>query len=185
MTKLSPERLENLVYQTLESSQLEKVAESLYGNEFTQAEIKELLSKQGVLDKISDDFIHVVLNEQHNTPTIISTNQVDNSTPKLLIKLCIQNGRAFLSQPETPCSIHLEIKCLMQRFTTSKQPYDIDPSFNNSFQLDLSSLDLQSLLETSNPIHLVLIKTDIDGNKSLMATASVEWRQILQMGSAR
>ena len=45
--------------------------------------------------------------------------------------------------------------------------------------------DAPSLLTLSSPIHLVLIKTDLSGNQTLLSSHYLEWRKILSSASGR
>jgi hypothetical protein len=187
------EELTRLV-NNMSSSALEQAASKLFkGKEYTTDEIKELLQSKGVLDKISgfiptfshiDDFINSIKHKSYEEPTIDEDLiEIKDETPDILsLKLSLDTGRAFLYS-ETPSMIHLEIQLLSDRLSTPKVATCIDPTFGSTFVITLPSPDLHTLLASKSPaIHIVLLQTTTSGERSVLATANVDWRAVLYNG---
>ncbi|XP_048219411.1 centrosomal protein of 76 kDa isoform X3 [Perognathus longimembris pacificus] len=126
-----------------------------------------------------------------------STFKKTNIDPtRRYLYLQVLGGKAFLEHLQEPEPLPGQIcstftLCLHyrnQRFRSKPVPCACEPDFHDGFLLEVhrESLgdgtrmaDSTTMLSISDPIHMVLIKTDIFGETTLIASYFLEWRSVL------
>ncbi|XP_060233108.1 centrosomal protein of 76 kDa isoform X3 [Meriones unguiculatus] len=126
-----------------------------------------------------------------------STLKKTNLDPtRRYLYLQVLGGKAFLEHLQEPeplpgqvCSTFtLCLHYRNQRFRSKPVPCACEPDFHDGFLLEVhrESLgdgtrmaDSTTMLSISDPIHMVLIKTDIFGETTLVASYFLEWRSVL------
>ncbi|XP_018412337.1 PREDICTED: centrosomal protein of 76 kDa isoform X1 [Nanorana parkeri] len=131
------------------------------------------------------------VDKQLQTPK--KTN-IDSS--RRYLHLQVLGGKAFLEHlqeaeplPGQVCStftLHLHFR--NQRFRSKPVPCACEPDFQDEFLLELHKdslgdgsrmADGTTLLSICDPVQMVLIKTDISGETTLVASHFMEWRSVL------
>ncbi|KAK2504510.1 hypothetical protein MC885_000093 [Smutsia gigantea] len=126
-----------------------------------------------------------------------STLKKTNIDPtRRYLYLQVLGGKAFLEHLQEPeplpgqvCSTFtLCLHFRNQRFHSKPVPCACEPDFHDGFLLEVhrESLgdgtrmaDSTTMLSISDPVHMVLIKTDIFGETTLVASYFLEWRSVL------
>ena len=108
------------------------------------------------------------------------------------IYLQVLKGKAFLEHLDVPPSsaesffkIHIHFRG--QRFHSKCVPVSCEPDFSEGFVLDLKSsynkrcdlMGMETMLSVCDPIHIVLIRQDSDGDRTLVSSHALEWRSAL------
>lgn len=129
---------------------------------------------------------------------------------KRCLHIQVLGGRAFLdhlTEPSPSCNqcrsfFVLHVLFRGQRFHSRPVPCACEPNINESFLLELSEccgrhprrsndiitetmLSYSSALGISDPIYLVLTRSNDRGEGELVGTCSVQWRQLLTESSGR
>ncbi|XP_010637303.1 centrosomal protein of 76 kDa isoform X3 [Fukomys damarensis] len=126
-----------------------------------------------------------------------STFKKTNIDPtRRYLYLQVLGGKAFLEHLQEPeplpgqvCSTFtLCLHYRNQRFRSKPVPCACEPDFHDGFLLEVHRenlgdgtrmADSTTMLSISDPIHMVLIKTDIFGETTLVASYFLEWRSVL------
>ncbi|XP_055892466.1 centrosomal protein of 76 kDa-like [Biomphalaria glabrata] len=175
-------------------------------NGVNEADVMNQLRQQGVVDEIMR---HLQMNGNQNgkpaTHFTDGTNHLNNPLAKKAnidptrryLYLLVNGGRAFLEHLEDPEALPgqkvsayftLHIYFRNQRFRSRPVPCAVEPEFDEGFLLELHKesageagkiIDITSMLSVSDPIHLVLIKTDAVGDTTLVSSHFLEWRPLL------
>ncbi|XP_071495438.1 centrosomal protein of 76 kDa-like [Diadema antillarum] len=104
----------------------------------------------------------------------------------------LQEPEALPGQTTSTFAIHIHFRG--QRFRSRPVPCACEPDFQEGFLVELHNrtggdaarmADTTTLLSLSNPIHLVLIKTDPTGETTLLSSHYLEWRTVLSTSSGR
>ena len=115
---------------------------------------------------------------------------------KRYLQIYVDAGEAFVDefiddalQPSPPALLTLSLHFLRHRYASHPVVARVAPSFKHTFLFPLQGEDdplplasLPSLLALSSPLHVALTRSDSQGT-ALLATASVEWREVLVHGS--
>ncbi|XP_019523770.1 PREDICTED: centrosomal protein of 76 kDa [Hipposideros armiger] len=126
--------------------------------------------------------------------TLLKKTNIDPTRRYLYLQ--VLGGKAFLEHLQEPeplpgqvCSTFtLCLHFRNQRFRSKPVPCACEPDFHDGFLLEVhrESLgdgtrmaDSTTMLSISDPIHMVLIKTDIFGETTLVASYFLEWRSVL------
>ena len=121
---------------------------------------------------------------------------VSETRAKRCLMLQVLGGRAFIdhlhddhtipssSSSSSPFFI-LHVYFCGQRFISSPVQCACEPEIRETFLLELNKqgqegrpLDLSSALSISDSIHLVLTRSKMDGEREMVGTCHVEWRQV-------
>ncbi|XP_060069379.1 centrosomal protein of 76 kDa-like [Ylistrum balloti] len=114
----------------------------------------------------------------------------------------IRSGKAFLEHIEDTDPVPGQVTSHFtfylyfrgQRFRSRPVPCACEPSIEEGFLLELHKesageaakmADPSSMLSISDPIHLVLVKTDMIGETSLVSSHFFEWRPVLAASGGR
>lgn len=112
------------------------------------------------------------------------------------LHLQVLGGKAFLEHlqesdplPGQVCSTFtLSLHFRNQRFRSKPVPCACEPDFQDGFLMELHKeslgdgcrmADATTLLSVCDPVQLVLIKTDLSGETTLVASHFLEWRSVL------
>jgi centrosomal protein CEP76 len=146
--------------------------------------------------------------QNKNQEFLVPINNVNFDTSKRHLYLQILNGKAFIeyltpsdsdeqellpgySNHATTSYFTLYVHFRGQRFKTQSFECSCEPKINEGFMLELhkdrhgseltSSLmaDTATMLSISDPIHLVLVKTDATQETHLVSSHFLEWRTVL------
>ncbi|XP_032731697.1 centrosomal protein of 76 kDa isoform X4 [Lontra canadensis] len=126
--------------------------------------------------------------------TLLKKTNIDPTRRYLYLQ--VLGGKAFLEHLQEPeplpgqvCSTFtLCLHFRNQRFRSKPVPCACEPDFHDGFLLEVhrESLgdgtrmaDSTTMLSISDPVHMVLIKTDIFGETTLVASYFLEWRSVL------
>ncbi|XP_071957356.1 centrosomal protein of 76 kDa-like [Antedon mediterranea] len=141
------------------------------------------------------------VNKNEKTESVpLRKGNVDPTRRNLYLQ--VLGGKAFLEHLQEPqpvpgqvtSTFTLHINFRGQRFKSRPVPCACEPDFQEGFLLELHKdrggdankmADCTSMLSMSDPIHLVLIKTDSSGNTSLVSSHYLEWRSVLSANDAR
>ncbi|KAK6186561.1 hypothetical protein SNE40_008576 [Patella caerulea] len=173
----------------------------------SENELMRKLRERGVVDNIMKQMhfdgemnipkpvSHFTNKDRQQASAQVKKVNIDPSRRHLY--LTIQEGKAFLEHLHTTevlpgqkvtsyFTLHIHFRS--QRFKTKPIPCACEPAFDEGFLLELHKesageagrmADNTSMLSISDPIHIVLIKTDSTGNTSLVASHYFEWRPVL------
>ncbi|KAG3293515.1 centrosomal protein 76, transcript variant X2 [Ictidomys tridecemlineatus] len=164
------------------------------------------LRRRGIIDDVMKELNFVTENVDQELPSSPkqpvgfdkqSTLKKTNIDPtRRYLYLQVLGGKAFLEHLQEPeplpgqvCSTFtLCLHYRNQRFRSKPVPCACEPDFHDGFLLEVhrESLgdgtrmaDSTTMLSISDPIHMVLIKTDIFGETTLVASYFLEWRSVL------
>ncbi|XP_053427860.1 centrosomal protein of 76 kDa isoform X2 [Nycticebus coucang] len=164
------------------------------------------LRRRGIIDDVMKELNFVTDNVDQELPSSPkqaicfdrqSTLKKTNIDPtRRYLYLQVLGGKAFLEHLQEPeplpgqvCSTFtLCLHYRNQRFRSKPVPCACEPDFRDGFLLEVhrESLgdgtrmaDSTTMLSISDPIHMVLIKTDIFGETTLVASYFLEWRSVL------
>lgn len=179
-----------------------------------QSKTDSLNDESGGSTKSSNNIVHEALKEKHVLSQLVKSlrrppNLADHgghhsndtnglsalATPspfRRFLLLKINGGRAFVDHAASDQgSFVLHLHFRNQRFRSRPVPCCLEPSFDETFLMDLQSphskelADLATLLSIDSKVHIVVtqIKTIGDSEKStLVASYDVEWRKALVAG---
>ncbi|KAL0963299.1 hypothetical protein UPYG_G00304330 [Umbra pygmaea] len=141
-----------------------------------------------------------------------ATHFIDNDLTKLkrtnidpsrrYIYLQVLGGKAFLEHLQEPevlpgqvCSTFtLYLHFRNQRFRSKPVPCACEPDLQEGFLLEIhreglgdgsKMADATSMLSISDPVHLVLIKTDTSSETTLVSSYFLDWRTVLSASSGK
>ncbi|EHH58742.1 Centrosomal protein of 76 kDa [Macaca fascicularis] len=164
------------------------------------------LRRRGIIDDVMKELNFVTDSVEQELPSSPkqpicfdrqSTLKKTNIDPtRRYLYLQVLGGKAFLEHLQEPeplpgqvCSTFtLCLHYRNQRFRSKPVPCACEPDFHDGFLLEVhrESLgdgtrmaDSTTMLSISDPIHMVLIKTDIFGETTLVASYFLEWRSVL------
>lgn len=164
------------------------------------------LRRRGIIDDVMKELNFVTDSVDQELPSSPkqtvgfdkqSTLKKTNVDPtRRYLYLQVLGGKAFLEHLQEPEPLPGQIcstftLCLHyrnQRFRSKPVPCACEPDFHDGFLLEVhrESLgdgtrmaDSTTMLSISDPIHMVLIKTDIFGETTLVASYFLEWRSVL------
>ncbi|KAL6054152.1 hypothetical protein STEG23_020658, partial [Scotinomys teguina] len=163
------------------------------------------LRRRGIIDDVMKELNFVTDSVDQELPSPKqavafdkqSTLKKTNVDPtRRYLYLQVLGGKAFLEHLQEPeplpgqvCSTFtLCLHYRNQRFRSKPVPCACEPDFHDGFLLEVhrESLgdgtrmaDSTTMLSISDPIHMVLIKTDIFGETTLVASYFLEWRSVL------
>lgn len=164
------------------------------------------LRRRGIIDDVMKELNFVTDSVDQELPSSPkqtvgfdkqSTLKKTNIDPaRRYLYLQVLGGKAFLEHLQEPEPLPGQIcstftLCLHyrnQRFRSKPVPCACEPDFHDGFLLEVhrESLgdgtrmaDSTTMLSISDPIHMVLIKTDIFGETTLVASYFLEWRSVL------
>uniref|UniRef100_G1TAD6 Centrosomal protein of 76 kDa n=1 Tax=Oryctolagus cuniculus TaxID=9986 RepID=G1TAD6_RABIT len=164
------------------------------------------LRRRGIIDDVMKELNFVTDNVDQELPSSPkqpvsfdrqSTLKKTNIDPtRRYLYLQVLGGKAFLEHLQEPeplpgqvCSTFtLCLHYRNQRFRSKPVPCACEPDFHDGFLLEVHRenlgdgtrmADSTTMLSISDPIHMVLIKTDIFGETTLVASYFLEWRSVL------
>ncbi|KAM7126879.1 centrosomal protein of 76 kDa isoform 3-T3 [Molossus nigricans] len=166
------------------------------------------LRRRGIIDDVMKELNFVTDNANQELPlspkqpicftdrqsTLLKKTNIDPTRRYLYLQ--VLSGKAFLEHLQEPeplpgqvCSTFtLCLHFRNQRFRSKPVPCACEPDFHDGFLLEVhrESLgdgtrmaDSTTMLSISDPVHMVLIKTDIFGETTLVASYFLEWRSVL------
>ncbi|XP_019401150.1 PREDICTED: centrosomal protein of 76 kDa isoform X2 [Crocodylus porosus] len=171
-------------------------------------DLMKALRRRGIIDDVMKELKVVTdMNDQEVTlDPKPSTHFVDRQPPVLkktnidptrrYLYLQVLGGKAFLEHLQEPeplpgqtCSTFtLYLLFRNQRFRSKPVPCACEPDFHDGFLLEVHKdslgdgskmMDATTMLSICDPVHMVLIKTDMFGETSLIASYFLEWRSAL------
>ncbi|ERE86154.1 centrosomal protein [Cricetulus griseus] len=163
------------------------------------------LRRRGIIDDVMKElnFVTDSVDQELPSPKQIvafdkqSTLKKTNIDPtRRYLYLQVLGGKAFLEHLQEPeplpgqvCSTFtLCLHYRNQRFRSKPVPCACEPDFHDGFLLEVHRessgdgtrmADSTTMLSISDPIHMVLIKIDIFGETTLVASYFLEWRSVL------
>ncbi|XP_073926474.1 centrosomal protein of 76 kDa isoform X4 [Castor canadensis] len=164
------------------------------------------LRRRGIIDDVMKELNFVTDNVDQELPSspkqpagfdkqsTLKKTTIDPTRRYLYLQ--VLGGRAFLEHLQEPepspgqvCSTFtLCLHYRNQRFRSKPVPCACEPDFHDGFLLEVHRenlgdgtrmADSTTMLSISDPIHMVLIKTDIFGETTLVASYFLEWRSVL------
>ncbi|XP_025060538.1 centrosomal protein of 76 kDa isoform X2 [Alligator sinensis] len=171
-------------------------------------DLMKALRRRGIIDDVMKE-LKVVTDMNNQEVTLDpkpSTHFVDRQPPVLkktnidptrrYLYLQVLGGKAFLEHLQEPeplpgqtCSTFtLYLLFRNQRFRSKPVPCACEPDFHDGFLLEVHKdslgdgskmMDATTMLSICDPVHMVLIKTDMFGETSLVASYFLEWRSVL------
>ena len=157
-------------------------------------EILKQITEKGIIDDLilklrgksqpSDYPIHVT-EEAVVTDPLPSSNL---NSSKRYLSVRIHNGAAFVDQLAdfeegsfNRTTIQLLVQFKSERFKTSAVPLSVEPEFNSEFFFVLNNKlgNIEELLSTQEPLKIVAIKCDKNGNQTVISLKNIEWRECL------
>ena len=157
-------------------------------------EILKQITEKGIIDDLilklrgksqpSDYPIHVT-EEAVVTDALPSSNL---NSSKRYLSVRIHNGAAFVDQLAdfeegsfNRTTIQLLVQFKSERFKTSAVPLSVEPEFNSEFFFVLNNKlgNIEELLSTQEPLKIVAIKCDKNGNQTVISLKNIEWRECL------
>ena len=170
-------------------------------------ELLEEFKKTGILETILSQIndsrtqlnVSVTSNTQYHKTAGRSSHsrghqELKPQTDERYLYFCVHGGKAFTehfnieshnSRQET---VSIMIDFRKQRFDSKNVPFCLEPAFDDSFLLKLSTdvtqhrgkaADLNAMLSMSDQIHVAIVKQDANGIKSLISSQFIEWRHLL------
>ena len=157
-------------------------------------EILKQITEKGIIDDLilklrgksqpSDYPVHVT-DEAVVTGPSPSTNL---NSSKRYLSVRIHNGAAFVDQLAdfeegsfNRTTIQLLVQFKSERFKTSAVPLSVEPEFNSEFFFVLNNKlgNIEELLSTQEPLKIIAIKCDKNGNQTVISLKNIEWRECL------
>jgi hypothetical protein len=151
------------------------------------------LDEERIIDKIKNAGLIDEIMEKFRATDESKKVPMDNTKKCLYLKL--MSGRGFIDYVknselgDSSSYFQFDILFFGQRFQSKKIYSTSDFVIDQSFILDFNPLKLELdinfnlLRKISSPIHIVLLQFYGDGERSLVATKSIEWRWALCYGS--
>ena len=200
--ELSPEKvveLRQIVQEQLSMSNLsshidEAISEVLHECNLedcgAQGRVFDGLKRKGIIEEILD---RLQVQSDNVSPSPDVGDKAKPAPPVgRYIYLQVLKGKAFLEHLDVPPSsaesffkIHIHFRG--QRFHSKCVPVSCEPDFSEGFVLDLKSLcnkrcglmGMETMLSVCDPIHIILIRHDSDGDCTLVSSHALEWRNAL------
>ncbi|XP_061450875.1 centrosomal protein of 76 kDa isoform X2 [Rhineura floridana] len=176
--------------------------------QLSQEDLMKALIRRGIIDDVMKELSFVTdMNDKEMTSTPKpSTHFVDRQSAVLrktnidptrrYLYLQVLGGKAFLEHLQEPeplpgqiCSTFtLYLHFRNQRFRSKPVPCACEPDFSDGFLLEVykeslgeasKMVDATTMLSICDPVHIVLIKTDMSGETTLVASYFLEWRSVL------
>ena len=128
---------------------------------------------------------------KHVTEEAVVTDALPSSklnSSKRYLSVRIHNGAAFVDQLAdfeegsfNRTTIQLLVQFKSERFKTSAVPMSVEPEFNSEFFFVLNNKlgNIEELLSTQEPLKIVAIKCDKNGNQTVISLKNIEWRECL------
>ena len=157
-------------------------------------EILKQITEKGIIDDLilklrgksqpSDYPVHVT-DEAVVTGPSPSTNL---NSSKRYLSVRLHNGAAFVDQLAdfeegsfNRTTIQLLVQFKSERFKTSAVPLSVEPEFNSEFFFVLNNKlgNIEELLSTQEPLKIIAIKCDKNGNQTVISLKNIEWRECL------
>ncbi|XP_070320614.1 protein spire homolog 1 isoform X3 [Odocoileus virginianus] len=166
------------------------------------------LKRRGIIDDVMKELNFVSDNVDQELPsspkqpvcftdrqsTLLKKTNIDPTRRYLYLQ--VLGGKAFLEHLQEPeplpgqaCSTFtLCLHFRNQRFRSKPVPCACEPDFHDGFLLEVHRenlgdgtrmADSTTMLSISDPVHMVLIKTDIFAETTLVASYFLEWRSVL------
>ncbi|XP_067555909.1 centrosomal protein of 76 kDa isoform X2 [Pseudorca crassidens] len=166
------------------------------------------LRRRGIIDDVMKELNFVTDNVDQELPsspeqpvgftdrqsTLLKKTNIDPTRRYLYLQ--VLGGKAFLEHLQEPeplpgqaCSTFtLCLHFRNQRFRSKPVPCACEPDFHDGFLLEVHRenlgdgtrmADSTTMLSISDPVHMVLIKTDIFAETTLVASYFLEWRSVL------
>ncbi|KAJ2992607.1 Centrosomal protein of 76 kDa [Globomyces sp. JEL0801] len=165
-TNLESDRIKNLIDSHINNKDLSevirKVTEGKINHLKDEETIREVISSSGLIDKLSQEVKAV-------------SNPKNVRKGSRILVVTIQKGRALVGLNNVQ-------QFGTSRFSTVPKMGDMEPIFNDIFELNLPAKDLGLLVDIECPIHMVLTKKDLSGHLLTIGVAEIEWRKILYAG---
>ncbi|CAD5114295.1 DgyrCDS3437 [Dimorphilus gyrociliatus] len=173
-------------------------------DEMTEEDLLRKIEEKGVLDEVmnrlnietGDPSIDYLPQKVRNTQTKPKKIPIDPTHRYLYLK--ITGGKAFIEHLENDAAVQtsgrvpsffiLHIYFQGQRFKSKPTSCTVEPEFNEGFLLELGKdryggnqrpLGSSALIGMPDQIHMVLIKSDITGDNTIVSSHFLEWRAIL------
>ena len=134
------------------------------------------------------DYPNHVTNEINGLEGNGSPSQPNLSSSKRYLSVRIHNGAAFVDQLAdfeegsfNRTTIQLIVQFKSERFKTSAVPLSVEPEFNSEFFFVLNDKlgNVEELLSTQEPLKIIALKSDKNGNQTVLSLKNVEWRECL------
>ncbi|XP_078607268.1 centrosomal protein of 76 kDa-like [Branchiostoma floridae x Branchiostoma japonicum] len=201
-------RIRDAVSETMEESRVSERGGGAVGEEQVLESLRqrgiidEILSEMSFEEEPSRDVrrpakpaTHFVDREDRiKTSTPAKKAAIDPTRRHLYLQ--VKGGKAFLEHLQEPeplpgqvgPTFTLHVLFRGQRFRSKPVPCACDPDIQEGFLLELHSkgsgeaaqmADSTSLLSLCDPVHMVLIKTDVAGDTALLTSHYLEWRHVL------
>ncbi|POI34772.1 hypothetical protein CIB84_001476, partial [Bambusicola thoracicus] len=168
-------------------------------------DLMKALRQRGIIDDVVKElkFVTDVNGKERTSSPKPLTHFVDREPPVLkktnidptrrYLYLQVLGGKAFLEHLQEPDPLPGQIcstftLCLHfrnQRFRSKPVPCACEPDFHDGFLLEVHKeslgdgskmADATTMLSVCDPVHMVLIKTDMFGETTLVASYFLEWR---------
>ncbi|XP_064610638.1 centrosomal protein of 76 kDa-like isoform X2 [Liolophura sinensis] len=134
--------------------------------------------------------------------TVPAVNKANVDPTRRYLYMQVLGGKAFLDhlqEPEplpgqSPTTFTLHIHFRGQRLRSRPVPVACEPAINEGFLLELHKeaageaarmADTTTMLSISDPIHLVLVRTNGSGETTLVSSHFYEWRPVLASNNVR
>ena len=157
-------------------------------------EILKQITEKGIIDDLilklrgksqPSDYPAHVTDEAVVTDPSPSTNL---NSSKRYLSVRIHNGAAFVDQLAdfeegsfNRTTLQLLVQFKSERFKTSAVPLSVEPEFNSEFFFVLNNKlgNIEELLSTQEPLKIIAIKCDKNGNQTVISLKNIEWRECL------
>ena len=157
-------------------------------------EILKQITEKGIIDDLilklrgksqPSDYPTHVTDEAVVTGPSPSTNL---NSSKRYLSVRIHNGAAFVDQLAdfeegsfNRTTLQLLVQFKSERFKTSAVPLSVEPEFNSEFFFVLNNKlgNIEELLSTQEPLKIIAIKCDKNGNQTVISLKNIEWRECL------
>ncbi|EDV29045.1 uncharacterized protein TRIADDRAFT_18537 [Trichoplax adhaerens] len=174
------------------------------GNQIDENQLLEALRQRGIVDEIvkslkfqDNQTTTKEMTDNYNNQAVQSM-KIDPSKRYLYVQML--GGRAFLEHIldedrsteknyNGTLSIHIHFR--QQRFQSRPILCACEPDLRDGFLLQLpqhkvsARSDPTSLLSIAEPIHLLLIRNEPNGDKTLLSSTYLEWRKVLSSSHNR
>ncbi|CAH1779275.1 unnamed protein product [Owenia fusiformis] len=184
-------------------------------SQFNEQDVLEMLRQQGVIDNVMQKLhieqgqhipggkqaARFIDKDDHlTTSTPLKKTNIDPSRRYLYLQ--VLGGKAFLEHLQEPqplpgqvsstFTVHINFRS--QRFKSKPTPCACDPNIQEGFLLEIHKdssgdagrmLDSTGMLSVCDPVHIVLIKTDFNGDTHLVSSHFLEWRVVLSQPQGR
>ncbi|GAQ78246.1 hypothetical protein KFL_000100120 [Klebsormidium nitens] len=183
--------LKKVVLQHLQSQNIQELVrarleQDLADGHRSKEEAAAEFKKQVVVDR--------VLQALTNSGAFVSALKPHlRQAQRTCLHLRVLGARAFLGhlhhQDEArDGQVYLSLSFRDQRFTSNRVRCDVDPALEGSFLLDLGlqlETDPRELLTVLDRIHIVALRRTSGGERTVIGTCSLDWRQVLVSGSVK